>query len=130
MENEVFQKVRETIAQALGLEESEVRMDASLVRDLGAESIDFIDMIFRLEKAFEIKIPSGDLFPAGLLNDPRLVKEGRVTPEGLAELRTKIPYLDLEGFSRDPQVSKLGDFFTVQMVVSYIRDRLAKPAHA
>ena len=125
-EQEVFKKVQETLSAALGVEETEISPDASLVRDLGAESIDFIDIIFRLEKAFDIKIPSGELFPANLLNDERFVQQGKVTPVGLEELRIRVPYMDVDSFSKDPQLSKMGDFFTVQMVANYLKDRLAK----
>ena len=130
MDDEIFRKIQQTLAGALGVEEDEVRRDASLVRDLGAESIDFIDIIFRLEKNFDIKIPSGDLFPGNILNDDRFVKEGRVTPDGLQELKAKVPYLDVESFAKDPQVSRVPDFFTVLMVMNYIQDRLAKDAKA
>ena len=126
MEKEIFSKVQQTLAGALGVDESDITPEASLKRDLGAESIDFIDIIFRLEKAFEIKIPSGDLFPSHLLNDDRFVKEGMVTPEGLAELRTKLPYLEIEEFTKDPQVMKLADCFTVKMILRYLNDRLGK----
>jgi acyl carrier protein len=125
MEQEIFSKVQETLAGALGVDKNEVTLEASLTRDLGAESIDFIDIIFRLEKNFNIKIPSGELFPGNILNDENFVKEGRVTPLGLAELKAKVPYLDIETFARDPQVSKLGDHFTVRMIVNYLQDRLA-----
>ena len=124
----IFQKVQETLSAALGVEREEIQPEASLVRDLGAESIDFIDIIFRLEKAFDIKIPSGELFPGNILNDERFVQSGRVTPAGLAELKARIPYLDLEDFSRDPQVMKLSDQFTVQMIVRYLQERLVKDA--
>ena len=124
MEDEIFAKVQDVLAGALGVEKDEVRVDASLPRDLGAESIDFIDIIFRLEKVFEIKIPSGDLFPGNILNDDRFVLEGRVTDAGLEELKNKVPYLDVEAFSRNPQVSKLGEFFTVKMIVDYLQDRV------
>ena len=130
MEAEIFSKVKQVMSGALGVEKDEVRPEASLVRDLGAESIDFIDIIFRLEKAFDIKIPSGELFPGNILNDEQYVKDGRVTPAGLAELKVKVPFLDVQAFSRDPQVSKLADFFTVQMIMNYIQDRLAKDAKA
>ena len=126
MEQEILKKVKETLSAALGTEENDIHLDSSLVRDLGAESIDFIDIIFRLEKNFDIKIPSGELFPANLLNDERFVHQGRVTPLGLDELRNKIPYMDVDAFSKDPQISKMGDFFTVLMIVSYLKDRLAK----
>ncbi|MSR78405.1 MAG: acyl carrier protein [Candidatus Omnitrophica bacterium] len=126
MEQEIFKKVQETLCAALGVEEGDIRPEASLSRDLGAESIDFIDIIFRLEKSFDIKIPSGELFPATLFNDERFVQQGRVTPAGLEELHRRVPYMDVDGFSKDPQISKMGDFFTVQMVVSYLGNRLAK----
>ena len=126
MDQEIFSKVQETLSGALGVSPSEIHLDSSLTRDLGAESIDFIDIIFRLEKSFNIKIPSGELFPGNILNDERFVKEGRVTPEGLAELKTKLPYLDFESFSKDPQVSKLAEHFTVKMIVHYLQDRLSK----
>ena len=126
MEKELFTKVQQTLAGALGVEESDITPEASLKRDLGAESIDFIDIVFRLEKAFDLKIPAGDLFPSHLLNDERFVKEGVVTAEGLAELRTKLPYLELEEFTKDPQITKLADCFTVRMLLRYLSDRLSK----
>lgn len=130
MQQEIFSKIQETLAAALGVDRDQVKPEASLTRDLGAESIDFIDIIFRLEKTFDIKIPSGELFPGNILNDERFVKEGRVTSAGLQELRLKVPYLDHDAFSRDPLVAKLAEYFTVQMVVKYIEDRLAKDVKA
>lgn len=126
MEKELFTKVQQTLAGALGVEEEDIKPEASLKRDLGAESIDFIDIVFRLEKAFDLKIPAGDLFPSHLLNDERFVKEGMVTAEGLAELRTKLPYLELDEFAKDPQVTRLADCFTVKMLLRYLNDRLGK----
>ncbi len=126
MDKAIFEKIQETLAGALGVDKSEVTPEASLTRDLGAESIDFIDIIFRLEKTFDIKIPSGELFPGNILNDERFVQAGRVTEAGIQELKVRMPYLDIETFSKDPQISKLAEAFTVQMVMNYIRDRLAK----
>ena len=127
-DKDIFDKVRETITGALGVEDDEIKLESSLTRDLGAESIDYIDIIFRLEKAFDIKIPNGDLFPSNILTDERFVKDGVVTPEGLGELKTKVPYMDTDAFSKDPQVSKIADFFTVQMIVNYVKGRLASKA--
>ena len=123
---ETLKKVRECVAVALGIEPEEVQAESSLVRDLGAESIDFIDIIFRLEKAFDIKIPSGELFPANLLREEGLVQEGRLTQEGLEVLREKMPYFDLSEFEKDPQVSHLAGHFKVQMILNYVRDRVSK----
>lgn len=125
-EQEIFTKVQECLAGALGIEPDEIHPESSLVRDLGAESIDFIDILFRLEKAFDIKIPSGELFPANLLNEESLVREGRLTPEGLKVLRAKMPYLDLTDFEKDPRVSTLADHFKVQMILNYVRERVSK----
>ena len=130
MEQGIFEKVKETLAGALGIEEAEIQLESSLVRDLGAESIDFIDILFRLEKTFNIKIPSGELFPGHILNQERFVQAGIVTDEGLEELRKKVPYLDVDAFSKDPSVSKLADFFTVRMVVNYLKDRVTNEANA
>ena len=130
MEREIYSKIKEVLSGALGVDQEEIRPEASLTKDLGAESIDFIDIIFRLEKTFDIKIPSGELFPGNILNDERFVKDGRVTEPGLTELKTKMPYFDLETFARDPQVGKLADYFTVQMVVRYVQDRLSKDVKA
>ncbi|MBI4115010.1 MAG: acyl carrier protein [Candidatus Omnitrophica bacterium] len=125
-EKQIFEKIQECLSGALGVEPDEIQPDNSLIKDLGAESIDFIDIIFRIEKAFDIKIPSGELFPANLLNEEGLVQGGRVTPEGLKVLREKIPYLDLTHFEKNPQVSNLAGHFTVQMILDYVRDRLSK----
>ncbi len=64
--DEVFEEVKEVLIDALGLDDDEVTADATLMGDLGAESIDFLDIIFRLEKAFDIKVPREELFPAQL----------------------------------------------------------------
>ncbi len=129
-EQQIFDKVRECLGGALGIEPEEIRPESSLVRDLGAESIDFIDILFRLERAFEIKIPSGELFPANLLNEEGWVREGRVTPEGLKVLREKIPSLDLSEFEKDPRVSNLAEQFKVQMILDYIREKVTKNIQA
>ncbi|KPJ62837.1 MAG: acyl carrier protein [Planctomycetes bacterium DG_23] len=122
---EVLQKVQEILTDALGVDEEEVAEDASLVADLGAESIDFLDIVFRLEKTFNIKIPRGDLFPEDLLSDEQYVQEGKITPEGLKVLKEKVPYADLNEFEKNPDVSGVANLFTVGMIVSYVTDRLA-----
>ena len=122
--NEILGKVTESLVDALGVEEDEVRLEASLTEDLGAESIDFLDIVFRLEKAFGIKIPRGDLFPENLLSSPEYVKDGKLTQEGLAVLREKMPYADLREFEANPLVSELGQLFTVGMIVNYVTEKL------
>ncbi len=125
-QDEIYEKVAETMVDALGLDDDEVTPEATLVGDLGAESIDFLDIVFRLEKTFDVKIPRGELFPENLTaGDPNLVKDGVVTEEGLATLREKLPFADVDKFAADPQVENIGDLFTVQMIVKYLDKKLA-----
>ncbi len=76
---EVFEKVKEALVDALGVDDDEVTPEATMVGDLGAESIDFLDIVFRLEKAFEIEIPRSELFPEDILTNAEYVRDGRVT---------------------------------------------------
>lgn len=122
---EVFEKVREVLTDALGVDEEEVLPEATLQGDLGAESIDFLDIVFRLEKAFNIKIPKGELLPEDLMNNPDYVDGDRMTPTGLTKLKEAMPHLDLSGFEGNPAVSKLWDLFTVQAIVNYVEGKLA-----
>jgi len=124
MVEDVFPQVADIIADALARDRAEVTPESRLIADLGAESIDFLDIVFRLEKAFDIKIPRGDLFPENLLNNPEFVKEGKLTDAGLAELRARLPYADLSEFEKNPVVGNLGDVYTVDMIVGYIEKRL------
>ncbi len=123
---EVYEKVQETLIDALGVDDDEVTADATLVGDLGAESIDFLDIVFRLEKNFSIKIPRGELFPENLASaDSSFVADGVVTAEGLEELRSKMPFADIDKFADDPKVENIQDLFTVNMIVKYVEAKLA-----
>src|SRR3954468_20292664 len=101
---EVFTKVQTALVAVLGVQVGGVSLQARLVGDLGAESIDFLDIVFRLEKAFDIKIPRGELFPEDILTNAQYVQNGRVTGEGLSQLRQRMPFADLTAFSSNPVV--------------------------
>ena len=122
--DEVFSKVSYCLVEALGVDEEEVQPEATLTGDLGAESIDFLDIVFRLEKSFNIKIPRGGLFPENILSNPEFVKDGRVTQQGLEELRKTMPHLDIDSFAKDPNVNNFADLFTVDMLVKYVSSKL------
>lgn len=123
--DEIFNKVRETLVDALGVDDDEVTADATLVGDLGAESIDFLDIVFRLEKNFSIKIPRGELFPESLAADQSLVKDGVVTAQGISELRSRMPHADVDKFAQNPKVENIQELFTVQMIVKFLEHKLA-----
>jgi len=123
--DEIFGQVQEVLVDALGVDDDEVTAEATLMGDLGAESIDFLDIVFRLEKAFGVKIPREELFPAeSLMNNPEFVSNGKFTEIGLAELRDKVPHTDFSAFENDPDINKLGDLFTVGAIVNYIETKL------
>ena len=123
-EDEVFEKVKETLVDALGVDEEEVTAEATLTGDLGAESIDFLDIVFRLEKTFNIKIPRGELFPDGIFNNPEFVKDGKLTASGLAQLKTSMPHVDFTEFEQDPDINKMASLFKVQTIVSYVKTKV------
>ena len=123
--DEIARSVKAIVSQALRVDEHKIDLNASLIKDLGAESIDFLDIVFRLEKEFKIKIPKGELFPEKLLTDTRFVKNGHITETGVEELKKKIPTADWGAFSQNPLVANLGDVFTVGMIVDYLSEKLA-----
>lgn len=122
---EILEQVREVMVDALGVDDDEVAEDASLTSDLGAESIDFLDIVFRLEKSFDIKISRDELFPENLTAESQYVKEGKLTEAGVEALKEKMPYADTSEFENDPKISAIADLFTVGMIVNYLEEKLA-----
>ncbi|MFO0864090.1 MAG: acyl carrier protein [Gemmataceae bacterium] len=124
-QEEIYQKVSATLVEALNVDEEEIQPGSTLQGDLGAESIDFLDIVFRLERNFGIKIPRGELFPESIFQgDPEFVADGRVTDKGLAELRSKMPFADLKSFESNPKVEHISNLFTVDMITRYIQGKL------
>jgi acyl carrier protein len=128
---EIYGKVTSVLVEALNVDEGEIKPTATLQGDLGAESIDFLDIVFRLEREFGIKIPRGELFPETVFQgDPDFVCEGRVTDRGMDELHARMPYADLAAFDKDRRFSTVSDLFTVGLVTRYIAWKLGQGAAA
>lgn len=125
--DEIFAQVQNTLVDALGVDEEEVTEEATLINDLGAESIDFLDIVFRLEKAFGIKIPRGELFPDDIVNNPDYVENGSFTPAGLDKLKSTMPHADFSDFEKSPSVEEVPMLFTVRTIVNYIERKLGQP---
>ena len=124
--DDIFDKVRKTLVEALSVEDDDVTPTARLKGDLGAESIDFLDIVFRLEKQFGVTIPREELFPESIFQgDAAFVSNGKVTPIGLAELEKQMPYADLADFKKDPRLDKVEDLFTVDLIVRYLESKVA-----
>ncbi|MGD9722337.1 MAG: acyl carrier protein [Pirellulales bacterium] len=122
---EVFSKVQSALVDALGVDEDEVKPEARLVGDLGAESIDFLDIVFRLEKAFDIKIPRGELFPEDILTSTEYVQNGRLNPAGLEQLKARMPFANLTAFAANPVVQDFGNLLTVEDMCRYVESKVA-----
>ncbi len=123
--DEIFDKVKAVLVDALAVDEEQVTPRATLVGDLGAESIDLLDIAFRLEKAFNIKIPRDELVPMDILSNEQYVRDGRVTPEGIAELRRRMPYANLDEFAANPVVQDFVNLLTVGDMCRYVEGKLA-----
>ena len=126
---EVWAKVQDAFAVALGLEEDEVVPDARLIEDLGAESLDFLDIVFRLERSFDIKIPRGGI-EAEARDDMEGVYEvdGVLTADGLAKLAEVMPVVPAEEFVEGLRVSEIPELFRVTTFYNIVSLLLAQKA--
>lgn len=122
--DEVYTKVREVLTDALGVDDDEVSPTATLQGDLGAESIDYLDIVFRLEKSFNIKIPKGELFPDEIMTNPDNIEGDKVSKVGLERLKAAMPHADFSQFEKAPLVAKMSDLFTVGTIVNYVERKL------
>lgn len=121
---EIYEKVKDTLVDALSVEPEEVTPTATLMGDLGAESIDFLDIVFRLEKAFGIKIPQEEMMPREVLSNPAFVTNKKLNQQGIAALKSAMPHAELTEFLKDPDIEKLSSVFTVDTIVKFVETKL------
>ncbi|HRD70617.1 MAG TPA: acyl carrier protein [Legionella sp.] len=112
----VYPKVREIIADVLVIDEDEVSLNSRLITDLGAESIDFLDLVFQLEKEFKIKIPRGQLEKnaRGDLAEDEFEKGGTLTAAGLEALKSYLSEVPADQFKTNMKVNEIPMLFTVE----------------
>jgi acyl carrier protein len=122
--DEIFEKVKGVIVEALAVDEDEVVPGATIFSDLGAESIDMLDIGFQLEQAFGFKIGQGEMFPEGVTTDPEFVQDGKVTARGLEMLRQRAPHIDVAVLEADPRIEKVREIFTVDALVTFVQNKL------
>ncbi|MDR2642213.1 MAG: phosphopantetheine-binding protein [Planctomycetaceae bacterium] len=113
---EIYNCVKEALIEALAVDEEEIRPESTLVGDLGAESIDILDIVFQLEKMLGIKIERGELVPADIINDKEgtYVQDNKLTERGLAEIEKRMPYANIEELKKNPMVSNIITILTVR----------------
>lgn len=111
----LFPKVSEIVADVLVIDKGEITPDSSLIKDLGAESIDFLDLVFRLERAFNVKIPRGQIEKdaRGELSDEEFEKNGVLTEQGLAALKAYLSEVPADRFKDTMKVNEIPTLFTV-----------------
>ena len=122
---EIFEKVAEILVDSLGADEEEVTMEATLVDDLGAESIDLLEIVFNLEKAFDVKIDRSELIPEDLFSNAEYVVDGKLTPAGLAILEERLPNANLDAFKQNPMVQNIAKILTVADLCGVVEQKLA-----
>ena len=122
--DEIFQKVAATLVEALNVDEDQVTPASTLQGDLGAESIDFLDIVFKLEKAFGIEIPRKELSPEDILTNADFVQDGKVTAAGISELKRRMPFVDFAKFEANPQVREFSNLLTVGDLCRYVESKV------
>ena len=122
--DEIFSKVRDVLVESLAVDEDEVEPGARLTTDLGAESIDFLDIKFQLEQVFGFRVEEGELFPDNVAQDHAYVSEGKLTEKGLSALKERLPHADFAELESDPSVAKVPEIFTVDAIVRFCETKL------
>ena len=135
-EKVIYEKVKESVVEALGVDDDEVTPDAVLFDDLGAESLDLLDIVFRLEKEFSIKIPRGGIQADALsgegenLKEEDLVLDGVLTPLGIEKLKIAMPEVDPSRITEGFRVDDIATLFTVQTFVNITKKLLEEKGTA
>jgi acyl carrier protein len=129
----VYPKVAQVIADALGCDVGDVQLQIPLIEGLDAESIDFLDLVFRLERSFGVKIPRGKIVEdaRGDLPEAEFEKGGIVTDAGLAQLREFLSEVPAERFKTPLKAADIPRLFTPETFCKVvIRAQRATPAAA
>ena len=123
---DTFNKVADIIADTSEIDRESITPESHTIDDLGIDSLDFLDIVFRLEKAFGIEIPRSELFPEDILTSADYVQDGKVTAAGLAKLEERMPFADLSKFVTNPEVQEFGNILTVADMCRYIESKDVK----
>lgn len=125
-QEQIFEKVQEAFVEALGLEDDEVTPEATIFDDLGAESLDLLEIVFLLERAFDIKIPRDGVKDASQegIDPADYEKDGVLTPLALEKLRELMPEVPPEEFVDGLTANDIPKLFRVQTFVNIVAQLL------
>lgn len=118
----ILEEVRAIVVEVLACEPDEVQPSSRFFEDLGGESIDMLELTFRCEKLYGIKMPLQQLGMAGELAAD---ENGRLTPESLVSMKAKYPSLDYSGFEHDPVQTRITELITVAAIARFVVEALA-----
>jgi acyl carrier protein len=129
----IYPRVKVIVADVLAIDESEVEPDGSLINDYGGESIDFLDLVYRLEREFKVKIPRGQIEKEarGALEDEAFAENGKLTEEGMVQLKEYLAEVPEERFKDGMSVVAIPTLFTVQTFCKLVlraQERQEQPA--
>ena len=122
----ILDEVSDVLVESLGVDKDEININSNIVKDLGAESIDFLDIIFRLEKKFNIKIEQSQLFPDdSVFKNPELVDQtGKFTEQGIQYLKENYPFIDIPMIEKNPIAKNISDAYTVDTIVKHLEKKM------
>ena len=123
---DILQKVTDIIVDVLVIDENKVQPTSRLIADLGAESIDFLDLVFQLEKEFAIKIPRGQLEKnaRGDLTEEEFEQNGVLTEKGLVALKNYLSEVPAEFFKDTMKTNEIPTLFTVETFCKLVESAL------
>jgi acyl carrier protein len=129
----IYPRVKVIVADVLAIDESEVEPDGSLINDYGGESIDFLDLVYRLEREFKVKIPRGQIEKEarGALEDEAFAENGKLTEQGMVQVREYLAEVPAERFKDGMSVAAIPTLFTVQTFCKLVlraQERQEQPA--
>ena len=127
--DEISVKINEILLETL-FPEDPITPGSTLLGDLGAESIDFLDIMHQMEKAFELTLNRDDFWPDDILTSDEYVEDGRVNEAGVAALKNRMPYADLSAFEQEPSLKSFGDLLTVGDLCKMVAHKLAESGQA
>jgi len=120
--NRVYPRVARAVAEALARDAAEVRLDSRLFADLEAESIDLLDIVFRLEREFKVQIPRGRIIEDARaeLSEAEFEHKGVLTSAGIARLREYLSEVPAESFRPKMNLADVPTLFTVETMCKMV----------
>ncbi|MDR2346109.1 MAG: phosphopantetheine-binding protein [Planctomycetaceae bacterium] len=122
----VYEHVKDVLIDELAVDAEEIRPEATLIGDLGAESIDILGIVFNLEKKLGIKLERGEIVPEDVVNDKEglYVVDNKLTELGIMEIKKRMPFANIEELEKNPMVANIKTILTVRDLCYIVESKL------